>query len=354
MHETRQFAQAAARTREYIVSPGYDWCFFLAPPLIALCVGIAVAVLGIDNHEIVLFGEELSWLGVAIGVFIHAHLVAVFFRSHGNANIRRLYPGRFILVPLFLYAGMMANYWFLIFISVLVTFWDVYHSGLQTFGFSRIYDRKMGNDATAGRRLDWWLNQLLYAGPIVAGVTMMDHFEDLEDFDEFSDPVSALFTSIPASMDGYHGNLAWVLLVAGGAFLAWYVFSYWRLYKQGHKVSILKIYLLVSTGCVSIFTWGFNSFGQAFFIMNLFHALQYFGIVWAFEKNNMQKIFGTAGKRYGAQLALGMFVLLTFSYGFWVEMLDAGIEWLWGVTLVVSIMHFWYDGFIWSVRSKQV
>jgi hypothetical protein len=49
-------------------------------------------------------------------------------------------------------------------VSVLATFWDVYHSALQTFGFARIYDRKAGNDPMVGRRLDWHLNQLLYAG----------------------------------------------------------------------------------------------------------------------------------------------------------------------------------------------
>ncbi len=57
----------------------------------------------------------------------------------------------------------------------------------------------------------------------------------------------------------------------------------------------------MSTGLVSIYTWGFNTWGEAFFIMNVFHAVQYFGIV-----------------------------------------------------LVMSIMHFWYDGFIWSVQKKQV
>jgi hypothetical protein len=68
-------------------------------------------------------------------------------------------------------------------VSVLVTFWDVYHSALQTFGFARIYDARAGNDPAVSRRLDWWLNQLFYVGPILAGATMMDHFEDFEEFE---------------------------------------------------------------------------------------------------------------------------------------------------------------------------
>ena len=55
---------------------------------------------------------------------------------------------------------------------------------MQTFGFARIYDRKVGDDALAGRRLDWALNQLLYASPILAGTTMMAHVEDFEEYTE--------------------------------------------------------------------------------------------------------------------------------------------------------------------------
>ena len=275
----------------------------------------------------------------------------VFFRSHGNAAIRRLHPYRFLLVPVLLYSAMVSSAWVLITVSVLATFWDVYHSALQTFGFARIYDSKAGNDPTVGRRLDWHLNQLLYAGPILAGVTMMDH---IEDFDEFEDVGATFFTSIPGFMEANHGYFTWAVLIGGGAFLGYYVWAQMRLQQQGYAVSVQKVYLLASTGVVSIYTWGFNSFGEAFFIMNFFHALQYFGIVWAFEKRNMLKLFHLDRLPFGKPLAAVLFVAVGGAYGFWVEALDTSIEALWAVTLIVSIMHFWYDGFVWSVRRKQV
>jgi hypothetical protein len=40
-----------------------------------------------------------------IGVFIHAHLVIVFFRSHANPKIFKQHRFRFILVPLLLFWG---------------------------------------------------------------------------------------------------------------------------------------------------------------------------------------------------------------------------------------------------------
>ena len=255
---------------EYIVSPAYDCVFFLLPPTVALCLGILISDSGFANETFDFYDQDVTWSGLLIGVLIHAHLVAVFFRSHGNPAIRKLHPYRFLLVPVLLYAAMMSSTWILISVSVLATFWDVYHSALQTFGFARIYDRKAGNDPTVGRRLDWHLNQLLYAGPILAGVTMMDHIEDFDAYDEVG---AIFFTSIPGFMDTNQSYFSWAILIGGGAFMAYYVWAQKRLQLQGHAVSLQKVYLLASTGAVSIYTWGFNTFGEAFFIMNLFHAL---------------------------------------------------------------------------------
>ena len=49
--------------------------------------------------------------------------------------------------------------------------------------------------------------------------------------------------------------------------------------------------------------------------MNLFHALQYFGIVWAKENKNMQRRLRVDGHRLGKSLTLGLFVALALLYG---------------------------------------
>ena len=41
-------------------------------------------------------------------------------------------------------------------------------------------------------------------------------------------------------------------------------------------------------------------------------------------------------------------------YGFGVQILDTDLTTLWAITMVVSLMHFWYDAFVWSVRRAQV
>jgi len=52
-------------------------------------------------------------------------------------------------------------------------------------------------------------------------------------------------------------------------------------------------------------------------------------------------------------LAFVGFVGVAVVYGLWAELEDAK-TWVLAVSLTVSILHFWYDGFIWSVRKKQV
>ena len=84
--------------------------------------------------------------------------------------------------------------------------------------------------------------------------------------------------------------LRFVVTWAGIPFIAYYLFSYWRYYKQGYKISPQKVVLLASTAAVSIYTWGFNSFG---------HAFQYFGIVWWSEKKTMMSLFHLQSVSWG-------------------------------------------------------
>ena len=334
----------------YIVKPWYDWAFFLLPPLAALVLGILVSHSD-KAREVFTWSDQddITLETLLLGIFIQAHLVIVLFRSHGNRAVLRRHPYRFTLVPGLLLLGMMLSPVFAICCSVLATFWDVYHSGAQTFGFGRIYDAKCGNDANEGRRLDFFLNQLLYAGPIIAGITMMDHFED---FLEFEAVHVVFFTRIPAFMTGHHALIARGVIAAGTLFLLYYLWANWRMARRGRVVCWQKVFLFTSTGAVSIYTWGFNSWGAAFLIMNVFHGLQYFAIVWASEHQNLRRVFRLERVPGGRMLTWWIFVGLAAAYGIAVEAWADGRSMLWwSATIVLSLMHFWYDGFIWSVRK---
>lgn len=335
----------------YIVGPRYDAFFFLLPPVVALAIGIAISDTVLTDHEFEFWGSDATWAGLAIGIIIHAHIFAVVFRSHTNKDVFKQFPLRFVAAPIVLFLAMGFSQWAIVSVAVLATFWDVYHSGMQTFGFGRIYDSRAGNPPDVGRGLDQMLNQLLYAGPILAGATMMAHFES---FEEFEDVGATFFTAIPAMMEGNQGKVFDFVVSAGIVFLGYYVYRYWQLSREGYQVSPMKVFLYVSTGACSIYTWGFNTWGEAFFIMNLFHAVQYFGIVWFTEKKQMLKLFRLRDSRFGRTVCVALFLGVTALYGYFVEAIDTDIQWLLAITLTVSIMHFWYDGFVWSVRKKQV
>lgn len=343
--------QAKLGKQGYIVSPAFDWFFFIGSPILALGLGLVLADTPIDRDS-ALLNYEQSILDFLIGSFIFAHLIIVIFRSHLNQKIFKLYPLRFTLIPLVVFLTMGFSTTALVFCSVLVTFWDVYHSGMQTFGLSRIYDGRAGNDWKAGRGLDIWLNIILYAGPIAAGATLMDH---VEDFYEFREIGAVFFTQIPAYAQSKASYLSWIVIVGGSLFLVYYLLRYWQLYRQGYQVSPQKVALLLSTAVCSIYAWGFNPFGMAFFIMNFFHALQYFAIVWWAEKGNMTRVLGVENKSWGKLAAFGLLIGLGFGYGVWVELADVDDSaWLYAFFLLISLMHFWYDSFVWSVAKKQV
>jgi hypothetical protein len=348
---SRPAPERVAAKSAFIVNALYDYPFFIFAPLLALAIGIAISRSPFSQEQVTVFGHRGSITNIFIGAFIFAHLVIVFFRSHGNQKIFRLHRWRFTAVPITLFAAMLLSKWVLISVAVLAVWWDVYHSALQTFGLGRIYDARRGNNPVVGRRLDLHLNLLLYAGPILGGVTLVDH---MDSFDKFSELGSVLLTSIPAYASAYQRWLTWGVLLGGGAFLLYYLAMQWTLRRQGYAVSPQKVLLYVSTAACSIYTWGFNSFGEAFFIMNFFHALQYFALVWWSEQQNMQRLFRLSNVSWGKPAALVVYLTLAFAYGLWAEVSDSQNRLVLSVILVVSIMHFWYDGFIWSVRKKQI
>lgn len=344
-------AEATTKRSPYIAGWLYDYVFFIYSPLLAMMIGILISGTPFAKDEMSVLGREAPLASILIGTFIMAHLVIVFFRSHLNREIFAQHPLRFTVVPLLLFLAMASSAWVSVAVSVLATWWDVYHSGMQTFGLGRIYDMKCGNDPHIGRRLDKWLNLLLYVGPILGGATLMDH---LNDFHQFEDVGSAFFTSIPANVESHRSILTNAVLLIGVPYLFFYVLAYWHYSRQGYSVSFQKVALFVSTGFCSILTWGFNSFGEAFLIMNFFHAWQYFAIVWWMERKNLVRTIGVSNSRIGTVLALLLLLSVGFGYGFWAEIAGDTNEAAYHLVMVISIMHFWYDGFIWSVRKKQV
>lgn len=342
----------------FIIGPLADSLLIIGAPLLSLILGWLLYSIPGKYFQISFQASEHDFRQILIAVFINAHLFLVYFRSHANASIFNQYPYRFTVVPLALVAVGALSPIALGIMGMVVTWWDVYHSSLQTFGFGRIYDSKQKNDAVVGRELDYCMNLLIYLGPVLAGAHFVDHLRLTTKKLQFllleQGGWSDLFLQrSPAFLEKNQSYLAAIILAIGLPFVAYYLYSYYRFQQQGYRVSWQKVWLLIITSSVSIYCWGFRSFIDAFWVMNFFHALQYFAIVGYAEKKNLTELFRLNSFRHGWVLALFWVIAFCLIFGLWSEFFVSG-NWSMSLVVTTSIMHFWYDGFIWSVKKKQV
>lgn len=344
-------AEAKGGRGGFIAGPAYDAVFFLGAPALALAIGIAISGTDLADEPTTLLGHEGTATSLFIGTFIFAHLGLVFVRSHLNPAVFRLHPRRFVAAPALLLGLLVLSDWALAVAIVLTTWWDAVHSALQTFGLGRIYDARRGNPPAAGRRLDLWLNVVLYLGPILGGAVLLEHLQSLRVFERF-DLLGV--RAIPIHAEAWQGTIARALLVVGTGIVIAYVLGYRRLARQGYRVSPQKVFLYATTGLCSLYSWGLNSWGEAFFIMNFFHAWQYFALVWYSEREVLRRRIGLQAVRWGRAAALALMLAASFGYGLWAELVESTQRTGLAIVTVIALLHFWYDGFIWSVRRGQV
>jgi hypothetical protein len=237
----------------FIASPLYDTVFFIFSPLIALGLVLFLDGWSAAHSRYAILGAEQYPVPVFITIWTHAHLVAVFFRSHGDRQIFARHRAAFTVVPLGLFGLFLLSDHAIIAGLVVSVFWATYHIGMQNFGLSRIYDVRCGNDPQAGRQLDWGLHQLLNLGPFLVGASLMPSLESFRRFDAVGWVAPGEWVS---AYRGLHGVLTPTILIAGGFYLVYYLYSYRELVRSGHVICPQKVTQIVVTGAVSIGAWG--------------------------------------------------------------------------------------------------
>src|SRR5207244_2538790 len=120
--------------------PAFDLGFLVLSPLWALALGALISRSTLATAEATPLGLQVRVTSLALGVLGSTHLAATFARSHGNARVFRRHPLRFTLVPAVLLALLVASPAARALAAVVTVLWDVYHSGLQTFGLGRMYE----------------------------------------------------------------------------------------------------------------------------------------------------------------------------------------------------------------------
>jgi tetratricopeptide (TPR) repeat protein len=327
----------------WILSPVLDNLLFIGAPLICIAVFLPVrSVWGSENLSLFL-----------LAFFTFGHHLPGFIRAYGDRNLFARYRWRFLLAPPVILA---ATLWFsardLHGLLFLVFTWDIWHVLMQHYGFMRIYDAKQGEIHPWTSRLDLAVSLSWY----LTSITLSPQYRHHLLLRAYSSGVPLLPPAVVESTAKLMLTVSCVLTVVHAAY-AIYVWKE-RRYFNWRKLVTLTIFLM-ATGYLYI---GLNDFTAGFAIWSAFHCLQYYGIVWVFNRNRVLK--DQAVSRFvrflfrPSPLLVALYVGLFLMYGavnYSIPYIsDERLrQWLMALVITSGSLHYYYDGFIWKVRERE-
>src|SRR5215510_8652312 len=333
----------AAARKLWILNSWRDLILYVGTPLL-LIPAFALAQAKYSPQDIYLFVAAFGAMG---------HHLPGMIRAYGDHALFERFKWRFIFAPLFLLVTCVAFFWWdLKGILLIVFFWGVWHGLMQTYGFCRIYDAKTGTFDTLTRRLDFAMCVIWFGTAVVLSPYRLS--DTLDTYYMCGGPF------IPPSIVNLGQNI-----ILGAAIFVSVLFSahFIRTWVAGHRPNPVKLGLLVTS---IAFWWYCNNLvsnilvGIALF--EVFHDVQYLSLVWIYNRNRVEKDSNIGGfmrfvfRRSGS--LVGLYVGLVFAYGslsFFNAHLgvDTVKRILTGVVTASTLLHLYYDGFIWKVRERS-
>jgi len=342
--QTVPTAPATTASRKlWILDSWRDLILYVGTPLL-LVPAFALAQARWSPQDIYLFVAAFGAMG---------HHLPGMIRAYGDRALFERFKWRFIFAPLFLLAVCTAFFWWdLKGILLIVFFWGVWHGLMQTYGFCRIYDAKTGTFDTLTRRLDFAMCVIWFATAVALSPYRLS--DTLDTYYMCGGPF------IPPSIVNLGQNM-----ILGAAVFVSILFAahFVRTWIAGHRPNPVKLGLLVTS---IAFWWYCNNLvanilvGIALF--EVFHDVQYLSLVWIYNRNRVEKDTNIGGfmrfvfRRSGS--LIGLYVGLVLAYGS-VSYINAYIGMdtikriLTGVVTASTLLHFYYDGFIWKVRERS-
>src|SRR5437588_4014303 len=293
-------APAAGRKPNlWILDSWRDLVLYVCTPL--LLVPIFVGAQGIwAAEDIYLFVAAFGAMG---------HHLPVRIRAYGDRPLFQRFRWRFICAPIFLVVVCAAFSRGDLKEIVLAAFmWCVWHGMMQTYGFCRIYDAKVGSFAETTRRLDFALCGIWFATAVLLSPQRMT--DTLESYYSAGGPFIP-----PGLLRAAQQGLFGLALTVAGIFLANFIWMWIR----GKRPSPVKLVLLITS--IS-FWWYCNNIvasvlvGVALF--EVFHDVQYLSLVWIYNRKRVETDSSIGGlmrfvfRRSGS--LVGLYVGLIFAY----------------------------------------
>jgi Flp pilus assembly protein TadD len=333
-----------SRASLWILDPWRDFALIVGAPFIILpAIWLAAGR----------FKPDQIYLVVASFGAVGHHLPGM-MRAYGDRLLFQRFQYRFVLAPLllggtcFLFAVRELS------AMVLIAYvWGVWHGLMQTYGFLRIYDAKVGSVSRRTARLDSAMCVLWFGAAILLSPSRMAKI--LTDYYRSG---GALIS--PAIIEGVTDM--WLIATAVVT-LAW---AGHLLHERarGNRQSPAKLALMAT----SIAFWWYSNVAVSNMLVGIalfeiFHDVQYLTIVWLFNLNRVDRQPGVGGFtrflfRRSWSLA-GLYVGLVAAYGS-LNLLPPALSnqtlsrALTGLLTASALLHFYYDGFIWKVRDPSI
>lgn len=299
------------------------------------------------------FRPEHIYLFVASFGAVGHHLPGM-MRAYGDRFLFERFKYRFVLSPLVLGGTCLLFAVQELSAMVLVAYvWGVWHGLMQTYGFLRIYDAKVGSVSKWTARLDHAMCLTWFAAAVLWSPTRMGKI--------LTDYYRSGGALVPPAMVAAATN---VWLVATALVTLGFVGHLLYQRARGTSQSPAKLMLMAT----SIAFWWYSNVSVSNMLVGIalfeiFHDVQYLTIVWIFNLNRVDREPGVGGFtrflfRRSSGLA-GLYVGLVAAYGS-LNFIPTGLSnptlgrSLTGLLTASALLHFYYDGFIWKVREQSV
>lgn len=316
---------------------------------------------------------ELAWrfAGVSddriytlvFGVIVTGHHMPGWLRAWGDPGIYARHKAR-LIVSAFAIPAMVilpAAYGLGVLALAVTAIFDLWHTSMQQHGFARIYSGKAGDtDRAAARRelvsiVVWYTTVVAWSDAWTMGIASALHDAGLRVFDGMS---VSMWAAIKAA-----------LIVASVALLVLYVKHAVVVWREKRVFALHKHLLHAVMLGVALWSYRAGSWYRAQAVQNLFHAFQYFFMVWIFSHlaiaRGAQKPGPFSRVLFGRSWGVLLFGALVVGYGvasFFVPDVVRGVvkdetrvlEIAASIVAASLLLHFYVDSFIWKVREGDV
>lgn len=334
----------------WIISPAADLLLLIATPLLIVPVILDGAWPRFRVEQISLFVLAFASIG---------HQLPGFLRAYSDPALFSRYRWRLLLgPPLALLAAWLIAQTQLHALVLLLLLWSTWHVLMQTYGMLRIYESKRGPGFPRSAvvqprrgRLDFWACVAVFAWGFVGSEARLLILAE-----------TAWQIGLPMLTAEGASLLRWTTAISALGVGGCYLWSLAQDYRAG-QLAWAKPILLLSTGGL-YWLCGMPSIpillGIAMF--EIFHAIQYDALIWSYDRQLGLKVGRWLGPLRRFCERRGSFALLYLgaigAFGglrLLAEVIDEPrLQTLLLAAITAStMMHFYFDGFIWQISAAQ-